>query len=167
MFKIVYGIGFIMIFIIRLPYWWLARGTRVVVDRKTVGRSPPRPPVGRDQRVSARLRLHVVAELRRLLASIVDGVDGGRGFRARPLAAVARPRRAGAILVGFGPIAGGTPSSSRTASTDTSGTRCMHSVGCWALPSLVVVELARGRGRSGVVRPDLLPAGAARRADDA
>ena len=36
MFKIVYGIGFIMIFIIRLPYWWLARGTRVVVDRKTV-----------------------------------------------------------------------------------------------------------------------------------
>lgn len=36
MFKIVYGIGFIMTFIIRLPYWWLARSTRVVVDRKTV-----------------------------------------------------------------------------------------------------------------------------------
>lgn len=35
MFKIVYVIAFIMVFIIRLPYWWLARGTRVVVDRKT------------------------------------------------------------------------------------------------------------------------------------
>ena len=35
-FKIVYGIGFILIFIIRLPYWWLARSTPVVVDRKTV-----------------------------------------------------------------------------------------------------------------------------------
>ncbi|MCQ3975175.1 MAG: isoprenylcysteine carboxylmethyltransferase family protein [Anaerolineae bacterium] len=36
MFKIVYGIGFILVFIIRLPYWWLARSTRVVVDRRTV-----------------------------------------------------------------------------------------------------------------------------------
>lgn len=35
-FKIVYGIGFIMIFIIRLPYFWLARSTRIVVDRRTV-----------------------------------------------------------------------------------------------------------------------------------
>ena len=35
-FKIVYGIGFIMIFIIRLPYFWLARSTQVVVDRRTV-----------------------------------------------------------------------------------------------------------------------------------
>lgn len=81
MFKIVYGIGFIMIFIIRLPYWWLARGTRVVVDRETVrDRVLLALLSGRDQRVSARLRLHVVAELRRLLASIVDGVDGGPRF---------------------------------------------------------------------------------------
>ena len=36
MFKVVYGIGFIMVFIIRRPYWWLARCTRVVVDRKTI-----------------------------------------------------------------------------------------------------------------------------------
>lgn len=36
MLKIVYGIGAITIFIIRLPYWWLARSTRIVVDRKTV-----------------------------------------------------------------------------------------------------------------------------------
>ncbi len=35
-FKIVYGIGFIMIFILRLPYFWLARSTRIVVDRRTV-----------------------------------------------------------------------------------------------------------------------------------
>ena len=35
-FKIVWGIGFIMIFIIRLPYFWLARSTRIVVDRRTV-----------------------------------------------------------------------------------------------------------------------------------
>lgn len=35
-FKIVYGIGFIMIFIIRLPYFWLARSTRIVVDSRTV-----------------------------------------------------------------------------------------------------------------------------------
>lgn len=35
-FKIIYGIGFIMIFIIRLPYFWLARSTQVVVDRRTV-----------------------------------------------------------------------------------------------------------------------------------
>lgn len=36
MFKIVYGIGFIMVFVIRLPYYWMARSTRVVVNRKTV-----------------------------------------------------------------------------------------------------------------------------------
>ena len=36
-FKIVYGIGFIMIFIIRLPYFWLARSTPLIVDRRTVG----------------------------------------------------------------------------------------------------------------------------------
>ena len=35
-FKIVYEIGFIMIFIIRLPYFWLARSTRIVVDRRTI-----------------------------------------------------------------------------------------------------------------------------------
>jgi protein-S-isoprenylcysteine O-methyltransferase Ste14 len=35
MFKVVYGIGFIMTFIIRLPYWWRARTRRIVVDRKT------------------------------------------------------------------------------------------------------------------------------------
>ena len=36
-FKIVYGIGLIMIFIIRLPYFWLARSTPLIVDRRTVG----------------------------------------------------------------------------------------------------------------------------------
>lgn len=36
MFKVVYGIGFIMIFVIRLPYRRMARSTRIVVDRKTV-----------------------------------------------------------------------------------------------------------------------------------
>ena len=36
-FKIVYGIGFILVLIVRLPYWWLTRSTRVAVDRKTVG----------------------------------------------------------------------------------------------------------------------------------
>ena len=36
-FKIVYGIGVIMIFIIRLPYFWLARSTPLIVDRRTVG----------------------------------------------------------------------------------------------------------------------------------
>jgi protein-S-isoprenylcysteine O-methyltransferase Ste14 len=35
MFKIFYGIGFIMIFIIRLPNWWRAKTRRIVVDRKT------------------------------------------------------------------------------------------------------------------------------------
>ena len=34
-FKIVYGIGFIMTFIIRLPYWWRARTRRIDVDLKT------------------------------------------------------------------------------------------------------------------------------------
>jgi protein-S-isoprenylcysteine O-methyltransferase Ste14 len=34
-FKIVYGIGFIMVFMIRIPYWWLARSTPVVVDHRT------------------------------------------------------------------------------------------------------------------------------------
>ena len=35
MFKVVYVIGFITIFIIRLTYWWRARNRRIVVDRKT------------------------------------------------------------------------------------------------------------------------------------
>ena len=34
-FKVVWGIGFITVFLIRLPYWWMARSTRIVVDRKT------------------------------------------------------------------------------------------------------------------------------------
>ena len=35
MFKIIYGIGFIMTFIIRLPYYWRARIRRIAADRKT------------------------------------------------------------------------------------------------------------------------------------
>ena len=34
-FKIVYGIGYIMIAVIRLPYWRRSRSRRIVVDRKT------------------------------------------------------------------------------------------------------------------------------------
>ncbi|GAA3717311.1 protein-S-isoprenylcysteine O-methyltransferase [Microlunatus aurantiacus] len=34
MFKAVYLAGFILIFAIRLPYWWMARGVPVVTDRK-------------------------------------------------------------------------------------------------------------------------------------
>ena len=33
-FKLVWGIGFITVFVVRLPYYWMARTTRVVVDRK-------------------------------------------------------------------------------------------------------------------------------------
>ena len=36
MFKIVYGIGFVLIFVIRVPYWVLARRVRVTVDHKTL-----------------------------------------------------------------------------------------------------------------------------------
>ena len=36
MFKLVYAIGFIMVFIIRLPYYWMARSTPVVTNRRTV-----------------------------------------------------------------------------------------------------------------------------------
>lgn len=35
-FKIVYGIGFVMVLIIRLPYLWRARSAGVVVNRRTV-----------------------------------------------------------------------------------------------------------------------------------
>lgn len=37
MFKVVYGISFVLIFVIRLPYFWMAKSTRVVTNRRTVG----------------------------------------------------------------------------------------------------------------------------------
>lgn len=36
-FKVVYGIGFVLIFVIRLPYFWMAKSSRVVTKRRTMG----------------------------------------------------------------------------------------------------------------------------------
>jgi hypothetical protein len=68
-----------------------AVGTGAVRVPVGCARRPPRPRERRGRRTSARLHLHAVAELRRLPASSLGGVDGSGQLRCRPLAPVACP----------------------------------------------------------------------------